>query len=368
MSALGIGYALSNSLSDSIISFFENNTNVSENASKIISSQLIQKASNILTIQQIAFVLVVGVFILIFVSAVNMRRKKKMEKLFFDILKNKINGETEEVRCIEISNRYYAIVLKKKIGGIENMSKINLYVIGVGIVLAVFFGIIYYITKEPQLIFSGLVAFATLVYAYLTFLLVSLTKDMRDYQKEQREPNVKIDFQPEEDDMNFVHMVIENTGKNTAYSAKINITPDFEYYAGKKLSELPLITDTHDIPANKRISFYLTNMLQNTEEKTQEPYKISVDYKNERGETFHKELEIDLKMLSGTLYSAFNPMKDIRNSLDEINKNIRAVTNGTKKMKTVTYTKEEYETDKKEELERAKKMIEEQKKLWSLDC
>jgi hypothetical protein len=34
VSALGIGYALSNSLSDSIISFFEKNTNVSENASK----------------------------------------------------------------------------------------------------------------------------------------------------------------------------------------------------------------------------------------------------------------------------------------------------------------------------------------------
>ena len=339
------------------------NSNISEDASRSIISQLNQTASNIVTIQLLAIVSVIVVFGLIFITSLIAIRKRKMDRLFFDILRNKMTGETEEARCNEISNRYYAIVLKKKIGGIENMSKINLYVIGVGIVLSVFFGIIYYITKEPQLIFSGLVAFATLVYAYLTFLLVSLTKDMRDYQKEQREPNIKIDFQPEEDNMSFVHMVIENIGKNTAYSVKINITPDFEYYAGKKLSELALITDTHDIPANKRISFYLTNMLQNTEEKTQEPYKISVDYKNDKGEPFHKELEIDLKMLSGTLYSAFNPMKDIRNSLDEINKNIRAITIGTKKIKTVTYTKEEYEADKKEELERAKKMIEEQKKL-----
>jgi len=285
-----------------------------------------------------------------------------MENLFFKILKNKIKGESEEVRCKEISRRYFEIIKSKKIGGLEKMSKISIYVIFAGVLLVISSGIIFYFTKEPQLIFSGLVAFATLVYAYLTFLLVGLTKDMRDYQKEQREPNIKIGFQHEEYNMNLVHMLIENIGKNTAYDVKINITPDMEYYQGKKLSDLPIIKDTHDMPANKKISFYLTNMLQDNREKTQEPYKISVDYKNEIGETFHKELEIDLNMLSGALYPAFNPMKDIRDFLDEINKNIKALADGTKKITTVRYTKEEAEIEKKERNDNAKKMIEKQKK------
>jgi hypothetical protein len=51
-----------------------------------------------------------------------MGRKKKMEKLFIDILQNKIQGENKEVRCTEISRRYYALVLRKK-GWIDIMLK-----------------------------------------------------------------------------------------------------------------------------------------------------------------------------------------------------------------------------------------------------
>lgn len=254
-----------------------------------------------------------------------------MEKLFFDILRNKINGESEESRCNEISKRYFEIVLRKKIGEKEKMLKINSYVIIVGIVLFVTIGIIFYITKEPQLIFSGLVAFASLVYAYLTFLLVTLTKDMRDYQKEQREPNINIDFQHDEHAINFVNMIIENIGKSTAYDVKINIEPDMEYFKEKKLSDLPIIKNKHDIPANKRIKFFLTSMLQDTEKKINEPYKISVYFKNEKGEEFHREFEIDLKMLSDALFTQDNPLEDIKKSLDSIKNNFNSIVQGSKK-------------------------------------
>jgi len=223
-------------------------------------------------------------------------------------------------------------------------------------------GVIYYYSIDLQLIFSFLVAIATLVYAYLTAQLVKLNKDIRDIQKKQLYPNINIDFQNEEHNMNLINIIIENIGKSTAYDVHINIKPDIGYYKNKKLSDLPIIKNNHDLPANKRIKFFLTNLLENTEDKIKEPFKISVDYKNEKGKQFNKEFEIDLNMLSGALYSAYTPIIDMRNFLNDINKNIEKLVEGKEKIKIIRYTKEEANKEKIQNIQDAKNKIEKMKK------
>lgn len=360
ITVIGIGYTISESVSKSLVMLLDENQNISADVSRYIAWQVAQKALNLRIILVLGIVSVSSAIGLMLYSTLILGRKKeKMEKLYFDILQNKISGRDEDKKCNEIASRYMDIVKNRNVSrGMNKMSNKKLYTIIFGTILLTVFGVIYYFTYNLQLIFSGLVAVATIAYAYLTARLVELNKDIRDIQKTQMEPNINIDFQHDENNMNMVHMIVENIGKSTAYNVKIDITPDMEYVQGRKLSDLPIIKNTHDIPANKRIKFFLTNMLQDTDKKTKEPYKINVDYEDESGKNFHKEFEIDLKMLAGTLYSAYSPMKDIRNFLDNINKNIDALANGRKKITVVSYSREEEEKEKQEEIKRIKEMTE----------
>lgn len=83
-------------------------------------------------------------------------------------------------------------------------------------------------------IFSALVAIATLVYAILTWRLVSETRKMREAQTE---PNISVTIQPREEWMNFVDLIIQNIGLGPAYNIKFEINPDFKTFTGKFLSE-----------------------------------------------------------------------------------------------------------------------------------
>jgi hypothetical protein len=84
------------------------------------------------------------------------------------------------------------------------------------------------------IIFSAVVAIATMVYAILTWRLVSETRKMREVQTE---PKISITIQPREAWINFIDMVIQNIGLGTAYNIKFKVNTDFEYKKGNFLSE-----------------------------------------------------------------------------------------------------------------------------------
>lgn len=365
ITVLGIGYAISESVSQSMVQLLDENQNLSVNASQYISWQATQKAESLNTWLLLGVVAVIGAIgLLLYSSFIIGGRKRKIEKLYFDILRNKIQGSDEESRCNAIEKRYLEIIKRKKIfGGSNEMLNNKWYLIIIGIIILVIGGGLYYLTKNAQLVFSALVACATLIYAYLTYLLVGLTKDMRDYQKEQREPNINIDFQHEENNMHMVYMIIENIGKNTAYKVNINIAPDMPYAPGNKLSDLSIIKNQHDIPANKRIKFFLTSLLQDTEEKTKEPYKIIVDYENDAEDPFHKEFEIDLKMLLGAMFTRQeSPYKVVSDSIDGLKDTIKPIVDGKSNIKVTNYSKKEAEKEKNEEAKKNKKLLEKMKK------
>jgi len=87
-------------------------------------------------------------------------------------------------------------------------------------------------------VFSAVVAFATMVYAILTWRLVSETRKMREAQTE---PKVSATIQPTKESINFVAMLIQNIGLGPAYNIKFDVNPDFEYAKGRFLSELGFI-------------------------------------------------------------------------------------------------------------------------------
>lgn len=112
-------------------------------------------------------------------------------------------------------------------------------------------------------IFSTVVATATVVYAVLTWKLVSETRKMR---QAQTEPKVSVTIQPREEWISLIDMVIQNIGLGLAYNIKFEATPDFEYAKSKFLSNLGFMKNGLKYFApNQRLQFFLTSMIENFE-------------------------------------------------------------------------------------------------------
>ncbi|OQA92886.1 MAG: hypothetical protein BWY27_00147 [Bacteroidetes bacterium ADurb.Bin234] len=78
-----------------------------------------------------------------------------------------------------------------------------------------------------QIIFSGIVALSTVVYAVLTWRLVSETRKTREIQVT---PDIHVFFEKSEADVHFVYIVLENFGYGIAYNTTFEIIKDFSVY------------------------------------------------------------------------------------------------------------------------------------------
>jgi len=199
------------------------------------------------------------------------------------------------------------------------------------------------------IVFSAIVAIATVVYAVLTWKLVSETRKMREVQTE---PKVSVTIQPREEWINFIDMVIQNIGLGPAYDIKFEVEPDFEYIKGKFLSELGFVKHGLKYFApNQKLQFFLTNMVENFEEKTKRPFKIKLTYRSGTGKVYKDEYLIDFSQLIGLSQLGEPPLYKIAKNIEEIRKYIQHLSTGFHKMKVVIYTKKDVKEERKRLLE-----------------
>lgn len=203
-----------------------------------------------------------------------------------------------------------------------------------------------------MLIFTGVVAFATAIYAYLTWLLVYETKEMR---KAQTEPNISITVEPREEWINFIDMKIMNIGSGPAYDIKFETTHDFECFKGKFLSKMKIMQGIKYLAPNQKIQFFLTNLTEEFEEKIKNPFTIKVTYKNKLDENFTEPFVIDFSQFEGMSQLGEPPLYKIANAMEDIKRDISRLSTGDYKLKTIVYTKNDIDTEHKEMMNRIKK-------------
>ena len=202
-------------------------------------------------------------------------------------------------------------------------------------------------------VFSAIVAIATIVYAILTWELVSETKKMRE---SQTEPKVSVTIQPREEWINFIDMVIQNIGLGPAYNIKFEVSPDFEYTKGGFLSNLGFIKNGLGyLSPNQKLQFFLTSLSENFEVKTKKPFKIKVTYQNSLGKKYEDVYIIDFSQLIGLSQLGEPPLYKIAKNIDDIRKDIHNLSTGFNRLKVIRYTKEEVEKETKQMLEQYKK-------------
>ncbi|MDH4129586.1 MAG: hypothetical protein OEV44_12575 [Spirochaetota bacterium] len=169
-----------------------------------------------------------------------------------------------------------------------------------------------------MLIFSGLVAVSTVVYACLTWKLVSETRRLR---KVQTEPNVFINLQLRENNINFVDLIIQNIGNGNAHNIKFSVNTDYQIVSDKPIKEISIFKNGLDRLAPKqKIQSYVGYLPNINEDLT---FDIEVNYENCLGKKYNANYPIIFSELIGLFLAGKPPIYEIAESLKAIETHLK---------------------------------------------
>ncbi len=147
------------------------------------------------------------------------------------------------------------------------------------------------------MIFSGIVALSTVVYAFLTWRLVGETKKVR---LAQTEPMVSVTHHPNEKGGPYIDLRIKNVGAGPALDITFEIEPEFEYLQGKPLSELHLFrTGLKYLGPGDERRFFLTRLEEDRRAEAEKLFEIRVSYRGTFGRQKTVGFVIDLSEWHG---------------------------------------------------------------------
>jgi hypothetical protein len=146
-----------------------------------------------------------------------------------------------------------------------------------------------------SVLFSAVVAFATVIYAILTGKLVSETRRMREVQTE---PKISVYLLRSQKDS--VDIIVENIGEGMAENIKFSFKGDIEYIQGRLLSEVYFIKKgiKHLVP-KRYIQFYLCTYDDFKSKKTS--FDITASYRDVLGKEYVNTYPLDYSGLTGTI-------------------------------------------------------------------
>lgn len=204
-----------------------------------------------------------------------------------------------------------------------------------------------------SILFSGIVAISTIVYAALTWKLVSETRKMR---KTQTEPKISISIQSREEWINIVDMVIKNIGLGPAYNISFSFDEEMSDFINKPLSNMKLFQNgINYFPPGQKLQFPVADLADHFDEKIKKKNKIEVYYQNNIGGKYQEDFIIDFSELDGILQFGEPPLYKLANNIEKIQKDIHHFSTGFKKLKTIVYTAKEIEEINKRLIEKSKK-------------
>ena len=191
------------------------------------------------------------------------------------------------------------------------------------------------------LIFSGAVAFSTLVYAGLTWLLFRETRKMREAQTE---PKISVSFDLNERTGYGMDMVIRNEGQGSAKNIKFKFQGDPTYFdKNRPIDQLPIIKNGLNYQApNQSFRFFL-GMLLGTEYEAaiQYPWLIDVVYESATNQSYRDSYTLDFSQFSELMLEGGPPLYKIEKHLDTLQRDVHHLSTGFNKMRVITQTKTE---------------------------
>lgn len=178
-----------------------------------------------------------------------------------------------------------------------------------------------------ELLFSGIVAVSTVVYAILTFWLVLETRRTRMLQTQ---PSVYAFIEARDVHHEIVDMFIQNSGLGPAYNLTFVAVSDIIFYKNQSniynLSEAGLVKNglQYLAPSQKKLVFS-THPEKLFEWNGKDDFTLRIEYTDVAGKKFCTDFKIDFLTLSPVRMSLgesdlVDVMKKIKNDIHEMKK------------------------------------------------
>ncbi|NLE06129.1 MAG: hypothetical protein GX638_15185 [Crenarchaeota archaeon] len=150
-----------------------------------------------------------------------------------------------------------------------------------------------------QIIFSGIVALSTVVYAVLTWRLVSETRKTREIQVT---PDIHVFFEKSEADVHFVYIVLENFGYGIAYNTTFEIIKDFSVYDfefERLENKGTFINGVKNFYPRQRFRYMFTDLRNKHDEKISENLELKIKYSDINNKKYERKINLSLNELTG---------------------------------------------------------------------
>ena len=162
---------------------------------------------------------------------------------------------------------------------------------------------------------------ATVVLAYFTYMLYQETKKMR---LAQIQPEIALYISPQKQWINLVDLIIKNIGPGTAYNIRFSVSPEFlvgHRDSKSRLADLPIIRNGIGyMGPSQEYAFFLFFILD-YKGQPQPILDVSVFYESVFGTEYKKDFHFDFSFLIG-LGTENDYTHEISESLKEIERNI----------------------------------------------
>lgn len=199
-----------------------------------------------------------------------------------------------------------------------------------------------------SIVFSGIVALSTVVYAILTWRLTSETRAMR---KAQTDPHVSLTVQRLENHVGSMEIVVENLGPGPAKNVTFRPSEDLvlDSRTNSTLSQMGLFRHgvTYMSPG-QRFRFFLVSTTDHPELLANEPVRIEIAYETVVGEKKVGEYFIDFRILEGMWALPEPDSRKIADSLTKISTEIHAMTSELPQLHVQAQTKAEHRQEEEE--------------------
>ena len=181
--------------------------------------------------------------------------------------------------------------------------------------------------------FTGVVALSTLVYAILTWRLVSETRRLREAQTE---PRVSVRVEMDHSGLYGYELVIRNEGQGVAKNVRFEFEGDPTYFRDSfvlggppTVDQLPVIKNGLDFLETGQIFRFPIGTVskEEFERAAKSPWTFKVKYRNIFGKLGKVTHTIDFSLLRGTFFVP-NRLKEIADHLESISKEFSKLTKG----------------------------------------
>ena len=211
-----------------------------------------------------------------------------------------------------------------------------------------------------MLIFTAMVAFSTVVYAFLTWRLVSETRKLREVQTE---PKIHITLESLDFAINIVRLNIKNIGLGPASdlqfeSAVISGGESAEKLLQEFTSPNFFKSGLRHFGPGQNIHSRDTQVTDDFEGKSASILSFKLRYKSATGKQYNEEIIIDMSEIKGISQLGKPNLYSIANSLEKMQNDIGHIVTGFRRLSVDIYSSD----DREQEREAMKKRLEEQKR------